>query len=392
MASKNVWLKFALLFSYLMVCSSQNSAIQHLNMKFNRLNRITNGLQKDVDDIWTALSDTAVNSQKVVSNTTKQEQANSKDVMQLVNETVSDVKELKTEIEELVLYAKNGFKKEKIFNRDKMTKMTRSQNEFQTSVSKEISEMKSWQHSFQESQLELQGEQFEKVKLEADEGNKRCELMIQNLTNDFTNMLEESKDEVYNITNDYTVKLEENTAGIGSYYDKLASVEQKAEASGRQAEENKDEIALMKDVINEKLGHLLVLDCPDGWKTFERHCYYFSSIKKTWDEAHDFCLSMNSFVVQTETDEEINFVAETFQGYSLWLGGTDRDNEGKFTWQASKQPVAGNHWNKNEPNDANGNEDCIELICISSYFGKFNDFNCDLTKHFACERSMFMYK
>lgn len=374
--------KLTMFFSYFMVYGSKTSDVSHINMKLNRLSRLTSGLQRDVDDIWIALSQIAVKNQKLSYNATQQEELNSKDVIQLVNGTVSEVKELKSEVDQLILYTKKGFKREKTFNRRKLTQITQEQNKFQANVSRKISD-------FTESQRQLLNEEFEKYMHQAYIGNNRCEILIQNTTNDFTRRLEESNIERL------STKLEDNTAEIESYHakltsmeEKLQSIEQKADTCEREAWSNRAKIAHLNNTFtNEMLYQLQLLDCPEGWYTFEEHCYYFSTVMKSFDDANSFCISMHSRMVQTETYDEIRFVADTCSAHRMWVGASDRVTEGTFIWISSLQPIIANHWNKGEPNNNNGKEDCLELYCSSnSPNRKFNDNNCSKKYHFGCER------
>ena len=355
------WIVFTWLFLFKMVCSSKNAAIRHLNMKFERLNRITDGLKRNVDDIWRAMSATVVNKQTDISNNTNQEETKPDDIMRLVNETVSDVKELRTEVEELAHIVKHGFQKEKKLSRDALKNMENHHDEFQTGVRKEIMDLKKWLQSFQDDVLKT-------MKLQTEEDNRKCQLLIQNITNDFT------------------IKLDENSMDTAACYDKFDRVVQNVTVAERQMN---DKIAHVKDVINEKLFQ--VAACITGWENFHGHCYFFSSVKKTWDEALEFCQSMNSYIVETDSDGEVNFVATKFKGkqVSFWVGANDRQEEGKFMWQNSEQLVPHAFWYKNEPNNSGGDENCAAFYSTTArdFFGKLNDDQCYNTRVFVCERS-----
>ena len=49
-------MKFLIILHLAIMGQAQNTNMMHLNMKMNRLTRITDGLQKDVSDIWTIIS------------------------------------------------------------------------------------------------------------------------------------------------------------------------------------------------------------------------------------------------------------------------------------------------------------------------------------------------
>ena len=358
-----MWINLMFFFLYsISICSAKSLAIQHLNMKLNRVNRITNGLQSDIEDIWTALSNIAMNNQNNFLNNTDQEQNSANAVIQLLNGSIVDVKNLKSEVEQFVQYAKKGLRSEKTFSRDTTKHLTKSQNEFQTKITKEISDMKNWMQNFQEKQLQLQEDTLEQFQQQADVDNKKNQITIQNLKQEYKN------------------ELDENKAETQTCYDKLLSVEQKAD----------DKISFVKDKINDKLSQAAT--CDKGWESFQSHCYFFGDDKKTWDEAKDFCQAQNSSMAEIETENELQFVAKTSKAeHFLWVGANDRAVEGQFIWYSSKQPVPQDYWYRGEPNNSEGDENCAELYTHPKYLGKLNDQQCYELRSYACEKNKFIF-
>ena len=129
------WLKtIVLVFYSAMVCNSQIPAIQHLNMlnvKVTRLDRHTNMLQRDIEDIWKVLSDIALSNGNVDTNKTNLDDSSTSEMARLFNTSIADMKDLKREVEQLVNYARKGFRREKALNRDAIKKITNSQNKLQ---------------------------------------------------------------------------------------------------------------------------------------------------------------------------------------------------------------------------------------------------------------------
>ena len=56
-------------------------------------------------------------------------------------------------------------------------------------------------------------------------------------------------------------------------------------------------------------------------------------------------------------------------------GLTDRREEGTFTWMSDNSEVSYTNWDKREPNNAWGREDCAHLRKSKSF--KWNDSNCE---------------
>lgn len=70
----------------------------------------------------------------------------------------------------------------------------------------------------------------------------------------------------------------------------------------------------------------------------------------------------------------------------FWIGGTTLGNEPYFYWMNIEEPMKFNEWNSGNPNNSNGDEDCIELSKAADY--KWNDNSCDEKKYFVCEEEI----
>ena len=369
------WLNLILLLLWgQTVCRSQNTAIQHLNLKLDRLNRITNGLQRDVDDIWTALSNTvSASSGKaiLVSNQTDQGNLDAEEVLKLVNGTVSDVKELKTEVEELVVYAQNGLKNEKAFSRKVMKEIQTSQTVFEAKTSNDVTEMKIWLQSLEEKQRQTLEDMLENFRTKTENENR--------------NLLEKMQ----NLTNNCEAKMEENKLEIQAINDKLESVGQNFTLVEKYIT---TEVAFVKQEIDEKIQEALT--CENGWESFGTNCYFLSSEKMTWDDAWEFCRARDSHIVEVNDKEETEFLVQTCRAQldSVWLGGNDRETEGTFVWQTSKKTVPSDSFYPGEPNNAGGNEDCTQLYCGGDRVQTLNDAICGHKKKFICEKSKYIFQ
>ena len=285
-------------------------------------------LQRDIEDIWKVLSDVALSNGNKDTNKTSLDDSSTSEMAQLINASIADMKDLKREVDQLLKYARKGFRSEKALNRDATNKMNNSQNKLQSWTTKEIADMKILMQSSQAMQLQV----------------------IDELTVKFLNIIR-------NLSHDFTVKFEENKAETQMCYNKLTSVEeelenvtQAIEGIEKVADGNNNMIASVKNRINEKLGHAVV--CDDQWDRFSDHCYYFSTETKTWDQAMEFCQNNNGSLLEIDSNEEIQFILGTSRAENyLWVGAHDRVLEGQFIWQTSKRAVHQDLWYKNEPNN-----------------------------------------
>ena len=133
------------------------------------------------------------------------------------------------------------------------------------------------------------------------------------------------------------------------------------------------------------------LTCDEDWSSYNGHCYLVVEESKTWDDASAYCENINSYLIEITTDAELKFAAEVTRDYKkhydFWIGATDRELDGTFVYQRSKQLVPENYWCKgSEPNNYNGDEYCAGM---SRYCGdlKFFDKSCRLERFFVCEKA-----
>jgi len=70
------------------------------------------------------------------------------------------------------------------------------------------------------------------------------------------------------------------------------------------------------------------------------HDYQRIDKAMSWHEANDYCDSLGGHLATATSDAENQFLFKTFgQDHVIWLGATDEDEEGKWTW------VTGEPWN-----------------------------------------------
>jgi len=87
-----------------------------------------------------------------------------------------------------------------------------------------------------------------------------------------------------------------------------------------------------------------------------------------------------------------------------WTAGTDQRDENVWTWNLTSTapsgsgparttrgvdavPVTSHNWNAGEPNDSNGDEDCLLLDWYADW--RWNDASCDRYRAcYACEIDM----
>ena len=105
-----------------------------------------------------------------------------------------------------------------------------------------------------------------------------------------------------------------------------------------------------------------------------------------WNEANEFCQDIGSNLASIHSSYEFILAQEVCTGSDCWIGLTDIDSEGVWTWDDGSitdygfvnnnntKPTTGtNPWGYYEPNNYAGNEDCTHLGWSD---GLWNDAAC----------------
>jgi len=124
-------------------------------------------------------------------------------------------------------------------------------------------------------------------------------------------------------------------------------------------------------------------DCPSqGWLRRDRvnNCYLFGTEKMNFAEATQFCEDNGGKLAEPRRMRETNVINKMISkeagGSNYWIGLTDAETEGTFTWESDNSEVGYSNWNWGQPNNAWNMEDCAMLQKgLFSY--KWSDSNCD---------------
>jgi hypothetical protein len=129
--------------------------------------------------------------------------------------------------------------------------------------------------------------------------------------------------------------------------------------------------------------------CPEGWQHFPNACYYKSNEKRSYSEALKFCRQFNGALVNINSEEENNFVYDTFVSkptYSRTFIGVVREKHGSTTFVTNDgKPQTYFKWGEGEPNNAGGYENCVEM----KRKGMWNDLPCGMKLPFICKSSKY---
>jgi hypothetical protein len=115
--------------------------------------------------------------------------------------------------------------------------------------------------------------------------------------------------------------------------------------------------------------------------TFNGHAYFVSDDMVRPEAAHTAATALGGYLATIGSAAENSFVSAMRPGENMWIGFTDRDNEGTYNW-VNNEPISYTNWSANEPNNA-GNEDWAVINWGSD--GWWNDWAYDALAYYVVE-------
>ncbi|XP_048051981.1 C-type lectin domain family 4 member E-like isoform X2 [Megalobrama amblycephala] len=105
--------------------------------------------------------------------------------------------------------------------------------------------------------------------------------------------------------------------------------------------------------------------------------FFISNESKSWSESRKYCRDRGADLVIINTEEKQERV---------WIGLSDIETEGRMIW-VDKSTLNRGFWSKDQPNDYNRNEDCVELSPAKDPVNNWFDRPCSEMKKGFCEKN-----
>uniref|UniRef100_A0AAQ4RPR5 C-type lectin domain-containing protein n=1 Tax=Gasterosteus aculeatus aculeatus TaxID=481459 RepID=A0AAQ4RPR5_GASAC len=158
---------------------------------------------------------------------------------------------------------------------------------------------------------------------------------------------------------------------------------------------NKRSCWLHKDLVSSSTERIC-RKCLDGWRLFENKCYFFSSQTLTWSSSRSWCRTQGGDLLVVDSQPEQ--VEDNLSGRRLWIGLSDREEEGEWRWVDGSRVLSDvqfwlsrpglgpepDDWKLDDPRG----EDCGLLDASEQALGSWMDGSCEESYRWICEKNV----
>ncbi|KAH8333650.1 hypothetical protein KR059_001938 [Drosophila kikkawai] len=120
---------------------------------------------------------------------------------------------------------------------------------------------------------------------------------------------------------------------------------------------------------------------PSGFELIGTRYFRIVYEDVDWYTAERMCRKMGGYLASFRNEEEMKAVIPKLDNWPAhWLGINDEENEGHFVTVASHKPAPFLKWHKEQPNDKDHEENCVNLFNAEMW-----DSNCNDSLFFICQ-------
>ena len=128
----------------------------------------------------------------------------------------------------------------------------------------------------------------------------------------------------------------------------------------------------------------------EAWEKWGDQCLLWSKKAKNWDEAEDFCKGQGGHLVSVTSKALNEYIVDGKKQRnisSIWVGGTDKEREGFWTWTdcSSFQDHIWTGWAHHQPSNGKDQD------CVDHWSRSWNDVDCLREKPFLCTKNFCPY-
>ena len=140
--------------------------------------------------------------------------------------------------------------------------------------------------------------------------------------------------------------------------------------------------------------------CRSGWYRILDSCIWLSRDTRNHESANRECSRLDKkgklFEPKNQLQNELvlTLVKHRQQKHKAWIGITDKQKEGKFTYGTSVDEIFYTNWAKGEPSKYNRDKNCVNFWPSwdqKEKQGQWADESCKEKFHYICEKALNEY-
>ncbi|NXD42001.1 CLC4D protein, partial [Copsychus sechellarum] len=129
--------------------------------------------------------------------------------------------------------------------------------------------------------------------------------------------------------------------------------------------------------------------CPEGWRRFQRSCYFLSTDKMNWAESEQNCTGMGSqlVVINSKAEQEFLFmqIKQSPERENNFYIGLFAEKVGQWQWvDNTPYNVTAAFWREKEPSNTH-DENCTVIHHPENTFKNWNDVPAHINHYRICE-------
>ncbi|MBL7115808.1 MAG: hypothetical protein ISS35_08580 [Kiritimatiellae bacterium] len=169
----------------------------------------------------------------------------------------------------------------------------------------------------------------------------------------------ESRDDAELLRRERMAKLLQNYVKALNDFIKIAMRQDEMEKA-LAAKKEKDRISFEMSDIVDASGSGDRIRIPPSAKGWGGHHYLLVEKRVPWHEAQRICQKYGGYLACVTTAAENAFLTKMADNRSVWLGGTDEKQEGKWVW-VSGEPFKYSNWFRGQPANDSGTAHYLHL-------------------------------
>jgi len=170
---------------------------------------------------------------------------------------------------------------------------------------------------------------------------------------------------------------------------KLEEVVEKFEKLEEMFVENEEKFGKLEEKVEDLRKTVTAIQekqVPTFVKIGSKYYYIDDSEGVSWFEAVYKCGALGGNLSGLQSEEEFKAISKKLTKVRYWLAINDLGNEGVYKLLSTGKKAGYLKWHSNEPNDRDGNENCVELLRLDNKYA-LNDNNCGHKFNFICEKN-----